>query len=315
MFKFELLKLGCTVIQKAFWRNRNARMQIRKQSQRLGYPSVVSIFQNLSKEKRHDLAEKNTFFNKLDNRTPYHLDFVGHIVFDTFLRSRKLCHLITIVKLQMYSFFFTTEYLPLSFRHWLRRKLDHNDGINRDSNSFFNRIGTVINYFFVKYNANSPDLRTTVPLMINNLIINFNIRDDYVPNFFKKLGQSIIRNLEINSETLLLYFYEEDFMQTVFEEMTTLTVQNVRVFALMVPPVSLERFWKMRAQTMELHDEFASRQCFINVCKDLRSGKVPFNRFQYTGYFRMTRDHFGGFWDRLKDRMGFGVDDDVRVNG
>ncbi|CAO4378787.1 unnamed protein product [Caenorhabditis nigoni] len=317
MFIFELQKLGCTVIYKAFWRNRNAKMQIRKQSQRLGYPSVVSIFQNLSKEKRDKLVDKCPFFIKLDKRIPYRWTCAGHIVFDIFLKSWKLRHLIIIAKLLMYDFFFTTEFLPLPFRKWLRRKLNyHNEaGINSGLNPLLNRIGTVINYFFVELISVSEILGTTVPLMINNLIVNFYIGDEYVPNFFKKLEKSKIRNLDFNLEQLPAFVNNEEILRTVLKDMTTLTAQNVRVFAHMVPTASLQTIWKMNAQTMELFDEFASRTRVLQVCDDLRSGKVTFNRFQYTGYLRIAGDQFGDFWDQVKERVRFGIDDKVRGNG
>ncbi|CAR98998.1 Protein CBG27368 [Caenorhabditis briggsae] len=89
MLIYELPRL---ITHKVFWRNRNARTQSRKESQRLGYPSVVSVFQNLSKEKRDQLADKCPFFNQLDKRIPYHWDCVGHIVFDLFFKTWKLRH-------------------------------------------------------------------------------------------------------------------------------------------------------------------------------------------------------------------------------
>ncbi|UMM34037.1 hypothetical protein L5515_007283 [Caenorhabditis briggsae] len=302
---------------KAFSRNRDARVHIRKQSQRLGYPSVVSVFQNLSKEKRDELADKYPLFYKLEKRIPYHWDCVGHIVFDLFFKTWKLRHLITFAKFRMYGFFYTTTLLPLELREWLREKLNHKDGtgIHRDSVPFLNRAGTVINYFFVEYIATSHIIRTTVPLLINNLAINFHIGDKYFPNFFKQFEKSKIRNLDFNAETMPDFMNDEELLQTVFEDMTKLTVQNVRVFAHMVPTASLQRLWTMKAQTMELRDEFTSGPRFLQVCEDLRSGKVPFNRFQYTGYVRMTGDQFDGFWNQVKERVGFGIDDDVRVNG
>ncbi|CAO4378788.1 unnamed protein product [Caenorhabditis nigoni] len=288
-------------------------MQIRKQSQRLGYPSVVSIFLNLSKEKRDKLADKCPFFNKLDKRIPYRWTCAGHAVFDLFLKSWKLCLLITIAKDHMYGFFFTTKLLPLAFRQWLGRKLNYNDGTG--INPLLNRVGTVINYFFVEYIATSPTIRTTVPLLINYLTVNLLYGDEYLPNFFKPLEKSKIRYLDFNAETSPGFMNDEEFVQTVFEDMTKLTVQNVRIFAHMLPTASLQRLWTMKAQTMELRDEFASGPRFLQVCEDLRSGKVPFNLFRYTGYVRMPGDQFVGFWNKVKERVGFGIDDEVRVNG
>ncbi|PIC25685.1 hypothetical protein B9Z55_018522 [Caenorhabditis nigoni] len=108
---------------------------------------------------------------------------------------------------------------------------------------------------------------------------------------------------------------DEELLQTVLENMTKVTAQNVRIFAHMVQTASLQRLWTMKAQTMELRDEFASGLRFLQVCEDLKSGKVPFNRFQYTGYVRMTGDQFVGFWNQVKERLGFGMDDEVRMNG
>ncbi|CAO4378789.1 unnamed protein product [Caenorhabditis nigoni] len=314
IFIFELPRL---ITHKVFWRNKNTKLQIPKQAQRLGYPSVVSIFQNLSKEKRDQLADKCPFLNELDNRIPYHWDCKGHIVFDLFLKSWKLRDLITIVEYHLYSFFFTTMLLPLEFREWLRSKLDHDDetDINGDSNSLLNRVGTVINYYFVEFIDDPYILSTTVPLIINNLIVNIYIDDDYVSKFFENLEKSKIRNVDFNLETMPDFMNDEELLQTVFEDMTKVTVQNVRVFAHMVPTASLQRLWTMKAQTMELRDEFASGPRFLQVCEDLRSGKVPFNLFRYTGYLRMPADQFVGFWNKVKERVGFGIDDDVRVNG
>ncbi|CAP26950.2 Protein CBG06674 [Caenorhabditis briggsae] len=106
----------------------------------------------------------------------------------------------------------------------------------------------------------------------------------------------------------------EELLQTVLKDMTILKVENVRVFAHMVPTASLRRFWTMKAQTMELRDEFTSGPRFLQVCEGLRSGEVSFDRFQYTGYLRIAGDQFDVFWDQMQERVGFGIDDEVRVN-